>query len=65
MRQKRIKAWTLMSERGNMMWKPDLPEDEVLRPILYKTLKRAQEATTQFPRYRPIKVDVIVKEAIS
>ena len=65
MRQKRIKAWTLMSERGTMMWKPDLPEDEVLRPILYKTLKRAQEATKQFPRYRPIKVDVIVKEAIS
>jgi hypothetical protein len=54
-----------MSERGTMMWKPDLPEDEVLRPILYKTLKRAQEATKQFPRYRVIKVDVIVKEAIS
>jgi hypothetical protein len=64
MRQKRITAWTLVSQRGNMMWKPDTPESEAFRPILYKTLKHAQEATKSFPAYRVTKVDVIVRETL-
>lgn len=48
-----------------MMWKPDTPPEEILRPILYKTLREAQEATKAFPAYRVLKVDLVVKEAIS
>jgi len=46
------------------MWKPDTPESEAFRPILYKTLKHAQEATKSFPAYRVTKVDVIVRETL-
>lgn len=62
MRQKRIKAWAMVSQRGNMLWNTQSAEGEVLKPVLYKTLRMAQEATKSFPAYKPIKVDVIVRE---